>query len=152
MKSVVGYVRNLLKAKQTRNHRLEPSATACTFECWKWYRSLAKAHHREMHAQMWKGNTVTDRSAKTLKNKSRYEARSSLQQGIVVLKGPSFEYRFQLLLNRGIKDGPLRRRNIHGSKEATLTTPDKYAKNSLEADLSPLGYFGSERTEFQSRF
>ena len=40
-----------LKAKQTRSHRLERSATACTFECRKWYRSLAKAHHREMHAR-----------------------------------------------------------------------------------------------------
>ena len=70
----------------------------------------------------------------------------------MVLKGPSFEYRFQQLPNRGIKDGPLRRRNIQGSKEATHNTPDKYAKNSLARDLSPVGYLGSERTEFQSRF
>ena len=71
---------------------------------------------------------------------------------MVVLKGPSFEYRFQLLLSRGIKDGPLRRSKIRGSKEATHTTSDEYAKNSLARDLSPVGYFGSERTEFQSRF
>ena len=98
------------------------------------------------------GKHCTDRSAKTLKDKSRYEARSSLQQGIVVLKGPSFVYRFQLLPTRGIKDGPLRRRNIQHSKEATHTTPDKYAKNSLAGNLSPVGYFGSERTEFQADF
>ena len=98
------------------------------------------------------GKHCTDRSAKTLKDKCRYEARSSLQQGIVILKGPSFVYRFQLLSTRGIKDGPLRRRNIQGSKEATHTTPDKYAKNSLARDLSPVGYLGSERTEFQADF
>ena len=97
------------------------------------------------------GKHCTDRSAKTLKDKTRYEARSSLQQGIVAQKGPSFVYRFQLLPTRGIKDGPLRRRNIQGSK-ATHTTPDKYAKNSLAGDLSPVGYFSSERTEFQADF
>ena len=63
------------------------------------------------------GKHCTDRSAKTLKDKSRYVARSSLQQGIVVLKGPSFVYRFQQLPTRGIKDGPLRRRNIQVQKK-----------------------------------